>query len=92
MAVLMRAQAPGLTKEAYEAVAGEAFMKALRNFGGFVGLHAAGPTADGWQVFEIWESAARHQAWIEQVIAPQMPPGADDSMSVEYFDLHTAIL
>ncbi|HEX9977728.1 MAG TPA: hypothetical protein VGB41_03780 [Acidimicrobiia bacterium] len=43
-------------------------------------------------MFEVWESAARHQAWIEQVIAPKMPPGAAGSMSVVYYDLHKAIL
>jgi heme-degrading monooxygenase HmoA len=91
MAVLMNAQVPGMTSEAYEAItAGPGFMEALRGFDGFLGLHAGGPTDDGWQVFEVWESADKHQAWIDQMIAPNMPPGAADAMTVTYHDLHTA--
>lgn len=65
-------------------------MEALRGFDGFVGLHAGGPVEGGWQVFELWESADKHQAWIDQMIAPNMPPGVAESMTVSYHDLHTA--
>jgi heme-degrading monooxygenase HmoA len=93
MTVLMHARVPGMSSDAYDAVAGDpGFMKALRGFDGFVGLHAAGPTDDGWQVFEMWESADKHQAWIDQMVAPNMPPGAADSMTVTYHDLHNAVV
>lgn len=93
MAVLMQAHAPGMNSEAYEAITSDpAFMEALRSFEGFLGLHAGGPVSDGWQVFEVWESAEKHQAWIEQVIAPNMPSEIAESMVVTYHDLHTAIV
>lgn len=93
MAILMQAHVPGMTREAYEAVTGDpAFVDALRGFDGFVGLHAGGPVADGWQVFEVWESVEKHQAWVEQMIAPNMPPGMAGSMEVTYHELHTAVV
>jgi hypothetical protein len=87
----MQARVQGMTGEAYDALTADpAFMEGLREFDGFLGLHAAGPTDDGWQVFEMWESEDKHQVWVDQMIAPNMPPDAAKSMTVTYHQLHAA--
>jgi heme-degrading monooxygenase HmoA len=91
MAVLMQARAHGMTEEQYEQATGGDFIDRLHNADGYIGLHAAGPIDDGYQVFEVWRAEADHRRWIEQAVAPNVPPEAMEAMEVIYHPLSKAI-
>ncbi len=92
MAVLMQARLSGLNEEQYEQVTSGDFMERIRAAHGFVGLHAGGPVDGGYQVFEVWESEADHQSWVDQAIAPNMPPEAMEAMEITYHPLHNVVV
>ena len=66
--------APGATKEMYEEIAARltdgGSLESLSDWPveGIL-MHAAGPTDDGWQVVDVWESAEAFEAFGE-VIRP----------------------
>jgi len=73
MAVLVTADVPGQTQEKYDrmlAVLGPA----LRQAKGFI-AHGAGPSADGWRSFEIWESQEDATQFFATYILPNLPEG-----------------
>ena len=87
MAVLMIAEVPTLTEEAYGGMVGQ-LMPILRAYDGFIS-HAAGPNPDGgWRVVEVWESEAQGQKWFDENVKPNLPPGVVSDR--RYFPLHTA--
>lgn len=68
MAVLMRNELPGMTAEQFNAVFAP-LLERIKAYPGFI-VNANGPTADGYQVTEIWESEEAHERWLREVIAP----------------------
>ncbi len=77
MAVLMELDVPGMTTEHYDASQQEAGVK-VRSAQGFI-AHAAGPTANGFQMIEIWASEDDWNRWLTGTIIPMaqqmgMPP------------------
>ena len=86
MPVLMQARVKGMTEGEYRGLTSGDFYD-LGRAEGYLGLHVAGPSNGGWQVFETWESVDAHQSWVESSIAPLLPAGAADAMEVTYHEL-----
>jgi hypothetical protein len=74
MSVLMTSDMPGTTEEGYNHLAA-ALLGTLQASPGFI-AHAAGPVPGGYQVSEVWESQAAHEAWFDRHIRPAMPADA----------------
>jgi hypothetical protein len=70
MAIEMRQELPGLTREQAEAIAVQVNARA-RTAPGFI-AHASGPMAGGYHVTEIWESREAFERFSDAVIAPLM--------------------
>lgn len=70
MPVMMRHENPGLTSE--QAEAGMApIHDQLKVYPGFI-AEAAGPTPDGYQITQVWESQEAHERWLREVVVPMM--------------------
>jgi hypothetical protein len=75
MAVLMTAEVPGMTPEAYDGMlAGTGMTDALRQAKGFI-AHAAGMSDGVWRVTEIWESQEDSARWFAEHVQPSLPEG-----------------
>lgn len=74
MAFAIRAVIPGMTLEQYRGI----FAQVKDRFPGAKGfqLHFGGPTEGGCYVVEVWDTQEDQEAWLRDVIAPLMPPGA----------------
>lgn len=73
MAVLVLAEVPNQTVAGYDGMM--AFLEpALKQAKGFI-AHGAGPTPDGWRIFEVWESSDDATAFFASHIHPNLPPG-----------------
>lgn len=68
MAVLMRAEIPGVTEEQFQ-VLFVPVIDQLKAFPGFL-INASGPVPGGYQVTEVWESQDAHERWLREVIMP----------------------
>jgi len=83
----VKLELPGLTQEQYDAMHAQ-----LAPIGaeatGFV-AHVSGPTQGGWYVMEVWESKADFERFIQEKVAPLMPPGAPRPNVVEEFEVYS---
>lgn len=68
MAILMRDELPGMTVEQFNAIFAP-LLERIKTYPGFL-MNANGPTADGYQVTEVWESKEAHERWLREVVAP----------------------
>jgi len=73
MAVLIINEMPGMNQEAYERMHAQ-LGEPSRNAPGFI-IHTAGPTDDGWQITELWESQQDRDAFFEEHVKPILPAG-----------------
>ena len=87
MAVLVTADVSGQTKEGYEGML--AVLSPLLNLAkGFI-AHGAGPSGDGWRVFEIWETQEDATRFFAKYIHPNLPEGVKPKRSI--LELHSLI-
>ncbi len=87
MPVLMIGEVPTLSEEVYAGMIGQ-MMPLMRAANGFIS-HSAGPSpSGGWRVVEVWDSEQDGQAWFEQNVKPNLPPGIEPNRV--YYPLHTA--
>jgi len=70
MAIEMRQELPGLTREQAAAIAAEVNGRA-KTAPGFI-AHASGPIPGGYHVTELWESQEAFERFSAEVIAPLM--------------------
>jgi heme-degrading monooxygenase HmoA len=85
--VLMIGEVPNLTEEVYAAMVGD-MMPLMRASKGFIS-HSGGPSpSGGWRVVETWDSEEDGQAWFEENVAPNLPPGIVPNR--QYFPVHSA--
>ena len=87
MAVLVTADVPGQTQEAYDqmlAVLGPL----LRQAKGFI-AHGAGPAGDLWRSFEIWESPEDATQFFARHIHPNLPAGIKPRRTM--LELHSLV-
>jgi len=83
----MIGEVPNLTEDVYAAMVGE-MMPLMRASKGFIS-HSGGPSpSGGWRVVETWDSEEDGQAWFDQNVAPNLPPGIIPDR--QYFPVHTA--
>jgi hypothetical protein len=82
MAVLMTAEVPGMTPDAYDGMQA-ALGENLRRAKGFIS-HAAGVTdGGGWRVTELWESIEDSTEWFAKNVQPMLPPGITPKRSFQ---------
>lgn len=65
---------PGGTRELYESFNREMFGGALnpeRAPDGLI-IHTAGPTSDGWRIFDVWESREDFDRFMQEKVIPAM--------------------
>jgi heme-degrading monooxygenase HmoA len=83
----MIGEVPNLTEEVYAAMVGD-MMPLMRASKGFIS-HSGGPSpSGGWRVVETWDSEEDGQAWFEENVAPNLPPGIVPNR--QYFPVHSA--
>ena len=87
MAVLISADVPGQTKEGYEQMLTQ-LSPLLRDAKGFI-AHGAGPSGNGWRVFEVWDTAEDATQFFARYIQPTLPAGVKPKRT--YVELHTLI-
>jgi hypothetical protein len=74
MAVLMIGEVPALTAEMYNGMI-DGLKPTLLAANGFI-AHAGGPSPQGgWRVVEMWDTEEEGQAWFEENVRPNLPPG-----------------
>ena len=87
MAVLVTADVPGQTQEKYDHMLA-VLSPALRQAKGFI-AHGAGPSAQGWRSFEIWESSEDATSFFAKYIHPNLPEGVKPQRTL--LELHSLI-
>jgi hypothetical protein len=87
MAVLVTADVPGQTQEKYDRML-DVLGPALRQAKGFI-AHGAGPAADGWRSFEIWESQEDATEFFAKYIHPNLPEGIKPKRTL--LELHSLV-
>jgi len=87
MAVLITADVPGQTQERYEQML-EVLGPLLLQAKGFI-AHGAGPVADGWRSFEIWETVEEATRFFADYIHPNLPEGIRPKRTV--LTLHSLV-
>ncbi|MFN2460489.1 MAG: hypothetical protein ABR591_07360 [Candidatus Velthaea sp.] len=85
MPVLVKITNRGLPIEMYDHVAA-ALIPQLKRQAGFH-AHVCYPTADGFTVNELWDSAEQQTTWFERNVRPQLPPDAHPD--IEVVELHS---
>ncbi len=87
MSVLMIAEVSNMTEEIYGGMIPQ-LSPQLQKAPGFVS-HAGGPSpSGGWRVVEIWDSEAQAEAWFENNVKPNLPPGISPDRT--FHPVHTA--
>ena len=89
MAVIMIAEVAGADASFIDGMRAAGVVDALATFPGFVS-HVSGAASGGYRVIEVWESREAHEAWVEKVVLPNLPPGAPPP-SIEYIDVLAAV-
>ena len=85
MPILMIAEQPNLDEKTYLSTL-EQLMPMLRSAKGFIS-HSGGPSpAGGMRIIEIWESEADSQKFFNEILKPNLPPGAIPDR--KFFDLY----
>jgi hypothetical protein len=70
----LKMELPGVTQEQYVALHAR-LASAAAHATEWV-THISGPTQNGWYVIEVWESKAAFERFMQEHVAPLIPPGA----------------
>lgn len=89
MAVIMIAEVPGADAGFVDGIVAAGVPDAMAAAPGFVS-HISGITSSGFRVVEVWESQEAHQAWVDEHITPNLPPGTGP-IPTEYIDLRLEV-
>ena len=89
MAIVMRAEVPGMTQALYESMIG-ALTPAIKAAPGFI-VHAGAPIPGGWEVTEVWESHEAHDAWMKNHIMPAAKASGMSLPIITVVPAHTVI-
>jgi quinol monooxygenase YgiN len=74
MAVMLIATVPGGDRQQQQRMYDQIGDK-LVGQDGFL-FHGAGPTEDGWRLYEVWESRDQLDAWLQGSVFPNLPDDA----------------
>jgi len=98
MAVGVLLNLSGVTQEQYEQVNEKLFgqypMPADKAPDGCV-MHSAGPSEDGWYVYDIWESPEQFQRFGEEQVGPAMAEvlgGGGPPPQPQFFPIHNFVI
>jgi hypothetical protein len=80
---------PGGTKDNYDNVIARMELGGQMPAGGL--FHAAGPTADGWRVVDVWESMEQFQRFAEERIMPLTAAEGMAPPNVRHVDVHNVM-
>lgn len=89
MAVIMTAEVAGADASFIAGMETAGVVDALVKAPGFMS-HISGAASSGYRVIEVWQSREDHQAWYDDHIAPNLPPGMGP-VPFEYIDLLLAV-
>lgn len=89
MAVIMTTEVPGADAGFVDGLVAAGVPDAMVDAPGFVS-HVSGITSSGFRVIEVWESREAHQAWVDEHITPNLPPGTAP-FSIEYVELRLQV-
>jgi hypothetical protein len=87
---------PGGTQEAYEQVNEKMFGSSSPSSDeapeGLL-VHSAGPSSDGWYVYDMWESKDHFQRFADEMLIPAVQEVAPDQMGGEpqFFEIHNLV-
>ena len=70
MAILVVAQAPGMTAEQDAALAEALDLEGSPPAGGIIRM--AGPTVDGWRIVSLWDSDADYERFRDERLVPEL--------------------
>jgi hypothetical protein len=95
MAVGMLLMGEGVTRDAYVGLTEKMFgnypMREDQSPEGLI-VHTAGETAEGWYVYDIWESQEQFEEFLTSRIGPAAAElGADTPMTPQYFPIDTIV-
>ena len=85
MAVIMITEVPGGGAELVDGLVAAGVPDAMEKAPGFVS-HVSGVASSGFRVIEVWESPETHQAWVDEHIVPNLPPGVTPG-PIEYIEV-----
>jgi hypothetical protein len=97
MAVGVLIMMPGVTQEQYEKVNEKMFGQHPMNPSdapaGLI-VHSAGPSPEGWYVYDIWESQADFQRFGQERVAPavQEVMGTEMNQQPQFFEIANLVL
>lgn len=74
MAFIMIAEVAGADASFIEGMKAAGVVDVLAKAPGFVS-HISGAASSGYRVIEVWDSKEDHQAWYDNQVAPNLPPG-----------------
>jgi len=88
MPVLITAVVPGQTQAGYDATMA-VLRPLLEQAKGFV-AYGAGMSAEGWRVFEIWDTQQAATTFFAKDIHPNLPPGVTPQRTC--LELHSLVV
>lgn len=93
MAIGMIMEIPGGTKEQYETINQNAFGNPQGPTEPIPGLiiHTAGATANGWRIFDVWESKEAFEQFMNDVIMPATEGLDMPEMPPDVYELTTVV-
>jgi hypothetical protein len=89
VAVIMIAEVPHADASFVDGLVAAGVPEEMVKAPGFVS-HISGVTSSGFRVIEVWESPDAHQAWVDEHITPNLPPGMGP-IQTEYIELRLEV-
>ncbi len=87
MAIASLSETPGGTREQYDQVIREVGLSGSQLAPGQL-VHFAGPTANGWQVVNVWESQEAADSWMNEKVAPARQKAGLAEPVITVFPVH----
>ena len=90
MPIGMLFDGPGITREQYEEMNDQMFgTQQPDNLPEGLIIHTAGPTADGWRIFDVWESREAFARFMEEQVMPVAEAmGLPQGPEPQIYELH----
>jgi hypothetical protein len=89
---------PGGTSEQYEQIGEKMFGVRSSDFSsaeapdGLI-MHSAGPTDDGWYVYDIWESQDHFERFVQERLMPAIQEmGASMGAQPQFYEIHNLVV
>jgi hypothetical protein len=97
MPIAMLQMMPGGTEEAYEQLGKQIFGMRSNEFSatdapeGLI-MHSAGPTDEGWFVYDVWQSPEHMQRFVDERLVPALQAlGVPETGKPQIFQIHNLV-